>query len=853
MEHLPKRYWKYVPLTVLLDEKPERATIDFETRSAQPIKDGAWLYSKHKSTRVLCLAFTLPGMCPLRPSLWAPAMGGRPAVEDWALDDQGEPVTLERLFQYIRDGGLVEAHNVNFEAMIWLNLFSKAEGGDEYGCTGMDAPPVKDEQWRCSAAKASALALPRDLAGAGEAMDLPLHLRKWKDVGNRILNKLSKPRKALKAEPKVDEDFEDIVYWRDYEEEDFLTLYAYCKQDVVSEHALSDRTPDLDSREYRVWLADFRANRRGVKVDLALCRMALKLEAQIKTRMNDVLAGITTTDPEGQYPDGIRGSERAKLLAWLGDHGVDLPDSQAATLDHLIASSAFDALTPEVQEVITIARNINRVSVSKFKRIIACADPDDHRVRELVMYHGAATGRWSGKGIQVQNFPKGTVLIKLTGGVQVAMGDLVADIMSGDIEWLRVLYKDPLAALSCALRGALIPSKGKVLYVADYSAIEARVVLWLAGAIKALDVFKRKDTDIYCDMAEGIYRRPINKKDHPKERGFGKVAILGLGYGMGWVTFLITLRSFEIKFKPHEAREAMGDQADRYEKWVRAQLWPVEPQPEDFKTDEAYKEDLRKWKSRKKLASATLRRLRDEREIPEDIISEMALCKYTVDTYRARYPEVKKLWGLQEAAACQAIAKWKRRSIAREEEFERQRALAKKAFAAGKTFHFVEPEWEPPIFVECGHVTWYVEGRWLFCVLPSGRKLAYNLPDVKSVPTPWGEKRLSMRFMGVHKKTKKWARMSSYGGSIVENIDQGTARDMMADALVRIDSGYDSDEDFDLLASIHDEAVSEGEDHGAADNDTDMEEYRGLMTKMAPCYAGCPVAAEGEPLRRYQK
>lgn len=854
MFHLPSRHWSYVPLAEQLANKTERATIDFETRSARPIRDGSWLYAKHPSTRVLCLAFLLPGQCPLHPSLWAPAMGGHPAVEDYPLDDMGDPYSLERLFEHIRKGGLVEAHNVAFEANIWQHLFSKPEGGDELGATGTGAPRVKDTQWRCSAAKAATYALPRDLEGAGLAMDMPKHLLKFAAEGTRLLNKYSKPRKARKGEDKLDPyTDEPLVYWHAYDEEDFGLLYRYCRQDVVAEHALSSELPDLSTREYAVWLADFRGNRRGVRIDVDLVRMAIKLEAELKAKMNATLQAITQDDDRN--PEGIRGTERAKLLAWLGRRGLFLPDSTAETLDHLMASSSFDMLDSEVQTVVRIARNINRASVSKYKRILQCIDWDDLRVRELVMYHGAATGRWSGKGIQVQNFPKGNIaeLLGISPKSPLAkMAVLVEDIKAGDLGWLEVIYGDALSALSSAIRGVLIPSPGKVFFVADYSAIEARVVLWLAGAKKALDVF-RAGKDIYCDMAEGIYRRPINKDDNPKERGFGKVAILGLGYGMGWLTFLLTLRDYKIKFKPADALEVLGGEATKYVKWVNKQLWPVEPQAEDFDDDEDYREEMRLYRGRQRQATAHLRRLRDSRETPGEIIQELALCKYTVDTYRARYPEVKKLWALQESAATQAVAKWKRANMEREDAYEAAQVKAKKMAKLGKTFYYEEPPPLEPIFIECGMVTWVVEGRWLFCYLPSGRRLAYNLPDVKGVMTPWGEKRLSLRFMGVHKKTKKWARMASYGGSIVENEDQGIARDMMADAIARIDAGLDSDFEFDYLTSIHDEGLSEGDDMGEAINNEHMEDYRVLLTTLEPCYAGCPVAAEGAPLRRYQK
>jgi DNA polymerase len=860
--HLPKKFWQYESLAEQFAKRRQRATIDFETRSARPIRDGSWLYAKHRSTRVLCLSFLLPGQDPLTPSLWFAPVDGLPAVFDYPLDEKGEPYSLERLFTHIKNGGYVEAHNVNFEANIWLHLFMKPEAYDVHGCKGMSAPPVADYQWLCSAAKAAAMALPRKLEQAGPAMDLPPHLLK-SETGKRLLDRYSKPRKPAKHEPKIDElgeegpEGEPFIYWHTFTEEDRDQMGAYCRQDVVAEHALSDALPDLDERERRVWLADFRANRRGVLIDVALVKRCIRLEAEVKAKMNETLKSLTICDA---YPEGIRGSERAKILAWLEERGTYLPDSTAPTLDHLMASQDFGLLDDDVQTVIRIARSVNKTSVSKFKRILASID-DDNRVRELVLYYGAATGRWAGKGIQVQNFPKGDIPALVSSkdpdgskvkakNKRVGMAEVVKDIMTGDLAWLEVIYGDVLAVLSFALRGTLIPAEGKVFYVADYSAIEARVVLWLADAVEALQVFY-EGKDIYCDMASRIYRRPINKDDHPKERGFGKVAILGLGYGMGWITFLLTLRSYKIKFTEKDAAEILGDDLEKYVDWIHNELWPERPSSDDYKDEEDYREDYRKWKTKDRAAKGNLRRLRDEREVPEDMIVEMALCKYVVDTYRKSYPEVKKLWALQEEAAVKAVARWKKRKMERDEEIEKAKARGLARLKAGKTFYWEEPPEPEPIFVECGKVTWYVEGRWLFCVLPSGRKLVYNCPDVKGTPTPWGEKRLGLRFMGVHKKTKKWARMSTYGGSIVENIDQATARDMMADALARIDAGVDTEADFELLASIHDEAISEGPVDGYEDEH--MEEYRGLMKTLAPCYEGCPVEAEGKPLARYQK
>jgi DNA polymerase len=276
-----------------------KAKMDFETRSAADIRNGAWLYAKHKSTRILCLSFLLPGQDPLTPSLWAPAMGGFPAVEDYPLDENFEPYSLARLFEHIEAGGLVEAHNVNFEAMIWEHIAVRPAGGDEAGATGMGAPPLKDTQLRCTAARAASCALPRDLEGFGEAVKLPYHLRKETAAGRAFIFRHCKPRKARKGEPKVDEAGEPIVYWHDYDREEFLSGYRYCKQDVTAEHYAGAEIPELSEREYQVWLADFRANRRGVLIDMDLVEAAIALETELRA----------SAGPNGRA--SLRGSPRA--------------------------------------------------------------------------------------------------------------------------------------------------------------------------------------------------------------------------------------------------------------------------------------------------------------------------------------------------------------------------------------------------------------------------------------------------------------------------------------------------------------------------------------------------------------
>lgn len=780
-----------------MSHREPRATIDYETRSAADIRNGAYLYAKHPSTRILCLSFKLPG--DRKVSGWHAAYTDDDTGIFYPAEEYG-PHTLRDLFDHIEAGGLVEAHNSFFERCVSFHIASRPYGLDENGATGLGMPPIKDTQWRCSAAKCAAFALPRALGEAGKALRLPIQKD---DEGRKIMLRLSKPRR-----PRKGEDPKGVYYINDHVS--FRRLYSYCDTDVDSEEAVSECIPDLSPFEYKVWLADQRANWRGVRVDMDLVYAAMRLDTAIKHRMNKRLLELTGVE---------RGTMRSQLLAWLNGQGVNLLDTAAPTLDWFMLRPEYQALPHSVQEVIRIMRNINRTSIRKFHRILDCVDMDDGRVRELVMYHGAATGRWSGKGIQVQNFPRG-MLEGPTGNApwDITIEEAVALVKEGDLEWLTAMFGDDILNLiSSVCRAAIIPTEGYVIVVADYSAIEARVVLWLAQAQTALEVFLRGE-DIYCDMASGIYGRTITKKDKA-ERQFGKVTILGLGYGMGFLTFLLTLRGYDLHFTEAEAQAIVGDKWDKYSTWVRKRLFP---DPKDYPQTA---DGLKRFKAARRQAAKDQRKLTDSREDPKLVLHELVLCKFVVDAYRARYPEVVELWKLQEDAAIEAVSQWK----ALKDEHEN---------STWTPFTGDGPE------IVCGLVSWQVCGRFLFCKLPSGRRLVYTDPEVNHTPTPWGGKRSELRFWGVHKKTKKWSRMGTYGGSIVENIDQGTARDMMAYAMV----SCDEHEDYIAMMTVHDELVAE-----TLIGIGTYQEFEGLLTDLPPEYDGCPIAAEGDLMTCYRK
>lgn len=747
-----------------------RVTLDFESRSACDLKRrGAWLYSKHPSTQILCLSYLLPGDD--APMLWHRA---HPEIGV----EETPRAALAPLFEWIARGGLVEAHNAPFEMVMWAHVALPQHGW----------PAIRFGQWRCSAAKAAAHALPRDLARAIDS--LGLSARKMEE-GKALIAKYCKPKKLTKAERELWGD-DAIIFNEDAEGLD--RLWAYCCSDVRGEHGFSEALPDLSPMEQRVWAITQRMNLRGVQIDTELAKSALNLAERAKTKANVEIHRLTGID---------KGSQRAKIKEWLADNElVDLADTKAKTIEWYLER---EEMSDRARRVLEIIKEVNRTSTNKYQRMLENVDTDG-RARELLSYCGAErTGRWGGRGIQVHNLPKGKWAFK-----GINMDSACDDVKSKDLAWCEAIHGDVMNLLASCLRGSIISPPGRKLWTADYAAIEARCLLWEAGATKALEVFQRGE-DIYCDAASGIFGREITKANvqpinstGATERDFGKVEILACGFGMGFVKFLITMRTYNIVLTREEVLKMTGrKRLEKYEAIVRRKL---HPSPDDFMTFDGF--DERRFKLAEREASITRRRLADDREDPIKVLHELALCKYTVDTYRSRYPEVPAMWKAQEATAIQAVQ-------------------------------------HPGKEVACGPVTWFVKGRFLKCRLPSGRCLHYCDPQIKMAKTSWGETRPSLRFMGIDQKSKKWTRQATYGGKIVENITQAIARDILAYAKLALEKHPD----YTLVLSVHDEIVAEA-DEGSGDTN----EFEALMTNCLTAeFAGCPIAAESKTYARYRK
>lgn len=359
------------------------ATIDFETRSKCSLKaSGSWKYSLDPSTEPLCLAFRLPIWPEGQTGLWHPTF---PHI---GIVDEGELDLLYELLDWIDEGGLVEAQNAFFERGIWTNIMAPRYGW----------PRIPHRLWRCSAAKAAAFALPRGLADVVAALRLQLEKD---EKGHKLMQRMTKPRKALKKEWEAwalhHEDDPMDTLWHETPEQ-LERLWDYCRVDVLAEEQVSLTVPDLTEEETEIYLLDQAINERGFGLDRAAIDTALALIDAETIKLNDELAVLT---------DGAvkKASQKARMKEWFECNGLVLENMQGPTID---AAGAVEGLEPTTKRALEIVRTLGRSSTAKYGKMRNWICPDN-RAHGGLLYHGASTGRWTGAGIQPQNFPRGTI------------------------------------------------------------------------------------------------------------------------------------------------------------------------------------------------------------------------------------------------------------------------------------------------------------------------------------------------------------------------------------------------------------------------------------------------------------
>jgi len=335
--------------------------------------------------------------------------------------------------------------------------------------------------------------LPRSLEQAGAALGIEFSKDK---EGRRIMLQLSKPDRKGNWVESPDK---------------LQRLYDYCIRDVDAEIAIWDSLEEMPASELRVWQLDQEINCRGLKVDLDSANRFMEAVQEYRLDLQKELKRITggSVDTPKQV---------SAMRAWLSGLGVNLPDLRSAT----VAEALKRDIDPDAKRVLEIRSELSAASTGKVEAMIARAD-DDGRVRGNLVYHGAATGRWAGTGLQIQNFPRGSF--------NPTEVDVAREILPYGSEGLQLIFGNPIEVAKSSLRSLITAERGKALFVCDYASIEARVLAWLCRQDDLVQEF-REGKDVYVSMASSIYGVPPAEvtKD---QRLVGKIAILGLGYGMG--------------------------------------------------------------------------------------------------------------------------------------------------------------------------------------------------------------------------------------------------------------------------------------------------------------------------------
>ena len=480
-----------------------RVHIDFETRSEVDIwKAGAWIYSAHPSTKVQCIAFARENEEVLLIPKDEVAMSNRMTMLEVLVHD---PTVI------------FVAHNAFFERSIWLNIMTKKLGWE----------PIPLRRWRCTQAKALAYGLPKGLEKSANA--LGAEQRKDK-TGRQIMLRMCKPLPNKKGE---------IIY--DEDPEHYKTLYEYCRQDVRVERDLDTALPDLSDAEQEIWFYDQLINTRGVQVDMPTVKKFIDILEAKTNSLNKELVALTA----GAI---TKGTQVASMLKFLNAGGANMTSLNKQSVADAIKEGL---LTKDQIQILRLRQQLGKSSLAKYAKLVAAVD-DQGVLRDSYVYHGASTGRWGGKLVQLQNLPKNKAEVD----TDVAIDTLATHGYPA----VEMIYPGNLMeVLSSCIRGLFVPASGKEMYVVDYGAIEARIVMWLSGETQGLKEFEATDRgtdeDIYVKMAQRIYNNSnLTKANNPGERQLGKQAILGCGYGMGAPKFQATCAGYGIQISEPDAK-----------------------------------------------------------------------------------------------------------------------------------------------------------------------------------------------------------------------------------------------------------------------------------------------------------
>lgn len=666
-----------------MSEQLHHLSIDLETYSTISIgAAGSYRYILDPSFEILLFAYSLDGM---------------PVEVIDVASGQVIPLWLKNALKnslYIK-----HAYNAAFE---WFAL-SKYLGW---------LPP---DQWRDTMLHALYCGYPASLDAAGRAMGLPEDKKKL-TTGKALIRYFCVPCKPSNANGNRTRNLpkHDPAKWKLFKE--------YNGQDVVTEMEIDRRLSAFPVPAFvqKQWETDLTMNARGVAADMEMVSGALVIGATVKSQLMAEARQLSGLD----NPNSIK-----QLARWLTE-ATDSDAEITSVTKETVATMLKQPQPANVQRMLEIRQELGKTSTKKYDALETCI-ADDGRVRGLLQFYGAnRTGRWAGRLVQVQNLPR-TYTHPLPPARQL--------VKDRNIDGLRLMYDSINDTLSQLIRTAFVATPGNVLIDADFSAIEARVISWLAGQEWRLEVF-RTHGKIYEASASQMFHVPIEKikKGNPEYalRQRGKVAELALGY-QGGVSAM--------------RRMDTGHNLD------------------DLSDDEV---------------------------------------KGIVDRWRETNSMIRDLWNIVDSAAVTVITNGGAQTI-RSETTDAVITLACELDVITGT-------------------------RYMTILLPSGRKLYYPSPEIGV--NRWGNP--SVSYMGQNQTTKRWERVETYGGKLVENIVQAIARDCLAIAIENLEA-----QGLHVVFHIHDEVVIDTP--AWADNDTMLDTVTKIMTKPIPWAQALPLNADG--------
>lgn len=646
--------------------------IDIETYSDVDLfKHGVYAYVESPKFEVLMIAYSIDG---------SPV-----ATLDLKNETQdGLDLILIDLEIHLEDPKVIKrAFNANFERTCLAKHFNR---------------PMKPKEWRCTMVDSTRVGLPASLQKCGEV----LNIEKAKDIsGKQLIRYFSVPCKPTKANGGRTRNLpsHDLEKWN--------AFLKYCARDVEAEMEIADKIKSFEVSDFEqgLWSLDQMINDRGILLDTDLVAGAVALD--IKAKVEDTLRAkrLTGTDnPNSQQ----------QLLKWFNDEGADIDNVRKDTI-----VDVYKHHSGKLKQMAGLRLDLSKTSVKKYTKMdmMAC---DDGRVRGAFQFFGASkTGRWAGRGVQLQNLTKH----KLSDTQLDIARQLIKE---QDFDTLDIIFKESSQSLlSQLVRTAFIAPPGHSFYVSDFSAIEARVIAWYAQEKWRLQVFKTHGK-IYEASASQMFSVPIEEitKDNPL-RQKGKVSELALGYQGG-----------------PGALKAMGAL---------------------------------------------------DMGLHEDELQGL------VDTWRESNPQIVQFWKALQTAAIELIQSR-------------------------------EPQYTHGL-------KFYMKKGFMMIELPSGRSLAYPKPRLKQ--NRWGGQ--AIVFKGLDERNQ-WTDIDTYGGKLVENVVQATARDILGISMIRLHKkGYS------IIGHVHDEVIIEAPEGQSIEV---IEDIMGLPVEWAP---DLPLAADGFVTPFYMK